>query len=98
MLQVKASFVNPELLERQDIPLDQLLEDEAIGMAFPVDARYFDQFPLIFDDANADADVVGMQHPQNPHSGLQQSVRDLVNTRYGETHLEPPGVMAAGII
>ena len=56
-------------------------------MAFPVDARYFDQFPLIFD--KPDADVVGTQHPRNPHFGLQQSVRDLVNTRYGETYLEP---------
>ncbi len=49
----------------------------------------FDQLPLIFDDTNANADVVGMQHPQKPHFGLQQSVLDLVNTRYGETYLEP---------
>ncbi len=53
-------------------------------MAFTVDARYFDQFPLIFDSTDSDADVVGMQHPQNSRCGLQQSVRDLVNTRYGD--------------
>ncbi len=40
----KPSFVNPKLLERQDIPMDQLLEDEVIGMAFPVDGRYLISF------------------------------------------------------
>ncbi len=85
----KPSFINPELLKCQEIPLEDLLEDEAIGMAFPVDSRYFDQFPLIFDNADTEVDVVGMQHPQDSHFGVQQSVRDLVSTRYGETYLEP---------
>ncbi len=59
----KPSFINPELLKRQEIPLEDLLEDEAIGMAFPVDSCYFDQFPLIFDNVDTEVDVVGMQHP-----------------------------------
>jgi len=41
----KPGFINPELLEHQD-PLEDLLEEEALGMAFPVDSCYFDQFPL----------------------------------------------------
>lgn len=35
---------NPGLLEDQNIPL---LEDEAAGMAFPLDAKYFYDCPLI---------------------------------------------------
>ena len=31
-----------------------LLEEKAVGMAFPIDAMYFDQFPLIFDDGLSD--------------------------------------------
>ena len=28
--------------------LKEVLQDEAVGMAFPVDSKYFDQFPLVF--------------------------------------------------
>ncbi len=47
---VKPSFINPALLEDQNIPLERLLEDEAAGMAFPLDAKYFDDFPLIYNE------------------------------------------------
>ena len=86
----KPAFVNPELLDAQDIPLDDLLQDEAIGMAFPVDSRYFDQFPLIFGEGGAD--VAGLQHPQNAQVDLQQSVQDVVNTKYAETNLETKNI------
>ena len=43
----KPSFINPKLLEDQSIPLERVLEDEAAGMAFPLDAKYFDDFPVI---------------------------------------------------
>ena len=38
----KSALINPVLLEEQSIPLDRLLEEEAVGMAFPIDATYFD--------------------------------------------------------
>ena len=38
---VKPGFINPALLEEQNIPLERLLESEAAGMAFPLDAKYF---------------------------------------------------------
>ena len=85
----KPGFINPELLEHQDIPLEDLLEQEALGMAFPVDSRYFDQFPLIFDEGEDKPDVVGMQHPQTPMMESQGALRDLVTTKYGEKDLEP---------
>ena len=37
----KPGFINPKLLEDQNISLEKLLEDEAAGMAFPLDAKYF---------------------------------------------------------
>ena len=37
----KPAFINP-VLENQNIPLERLLEEEAVGMAFPIDATYFD--------------------------------------------------------
>ena len=44
---LKPSFINPKLLEDQSISLEKLIEDEAAGMAFPLDAKYFDDFPVI---------------------------------------------------
>ena len=42
---VKPSFINPALLETQHLSLEKILEDEAAGMAFPLDAKYFDDYP-----------------------------------------------------
>ena len=59
---VKPQFVNPGLLEKAGISIEKLLEEEAVGMTFPVDAKFFDQFPLIYDGA----DLAGRQNP-TPH-------------------------------
>ena len=85
----KPGFINPQLLEQQEIPLEELLQDEAAGMAFPVDSRYFDQFPIIFDEDDEGSDVVGTQHPQAHKHESQKAVKDLVTTKYGEKDLEP---------
>ena len=53
----KPAFINP-VLENQKIPLERLLEEEAVGIAFPINATYFDQFPLIFDDGLSDKILV----------------------------------------
>ena len=42
--------VNSKLLDDLNIPLEKVLEDEAAGLAFPLDAKYFDQLPLMFND------------------------------------------------
>ena len=84
---VKPGFINPKLLQDQDISLENLLEDEAVGMAFPVDSCYFNRFPLIFGED--EADVAGQQHPQNPMLECREYLKDLVTTKYGEKHLEP---------
>ena len=69
----KPGFINPQLLKDQDISLENLLEDEAVGMAFPVDLCYFDHFPLIFGED--EADIAGQQHPQNPMPECRESLR-----------------------
>ena len=84
---VKPGFINPTLLEDQKIPLKNLLDEEAIGMAFPVDSSYFEQYPLIYNtDVEArNADVVGRQHPRPE---CQANLHDIVYTKYGEKHLD----------
>ena len=57
----KPSFINPKLLEDQSISLEKLLEDEAAAMAFPLNAKYFDDFPVIRGDMHDD--IAGRQYP-----------------------------------
>ena len=83
---VKPSFINPKLLEDQNIPLERLLEDEATGMAFPLDAKYFDDFPLIYGEpVFSSSDVAGQQFPQ-PES--REALQHLCHTTYGEKYLD----------
>ena len=53
-------------------------------MAFPINASYFDQFPLIFDDGLQD--VAGRQYPHVAES--QQKLRELTKARYGDHELD----------
>ena len=79
----KPSFINPKLLEDQSISLDKLLEDEAAGMAFPLDAKYFDDFPIIHE--RTCSDVAGRQYPRPE---LAESLLDLCKAKYGEMYLD----------
>ena len=72
----KPSFINPKLLEVQSISLDKLLEDEAAGMAFPLDVKYFDDFPIIHE--RTCSDVAGHQYPRPE---LAESLLDLCTSR-----------------
>ena len=74
------SFINPKLLEDQSISLEKLLEDEAASMAFPLDAKYFDDFPVIRGDVCHD--VAGRQYP---HPELAEN---LCQAKYGEEFLD----------
>ena len=79
----KPSFINPTLLETQNISLQHLLEDEAVGMAFPLDANYLENFPSLRKDWSED--VAGRQCPiPKSHTNLQ----DLCQAKYGEKYLD----------
>jgi hypothetical protein len=79
---VKTEFINPNLLDDLNIPLDKVLEDEAAGLAFPLDAKYFDQFPILSSDNTAD--IAGRQYPKAEHESLKQ----IVLAKYGEKYLD----------
>ena len=56
-------------------------------MAFPVDSKYCEQYPLIY-NTRVEArrsDVAGRQHPRPE---CQPNLHDIVYTKYGEKHLD----------
>ena len=77
---VKPKFIKPLLLEKHML-LEEVLQDEAVGMAFPVDSKYFDQFPLVFEEI----DIAAVQHPQPQESECRNTLQQLV------TDLQPLG-------
>ena len=54
-------------------------------MAFPVDACFFDNYPLVF---GKEDDVAGWQYPHE-HCDCQEKITELVTAHYGEKILEP---------
>ena len=84
---IKPQFgcINPEIIAKVNLSLEQILEDEVAGMAFPIDARFFDNYPLVF---GKEDDVAGRQNPRE-HSDCQERMKELVTAQYGEKFLEP---------
>jgi len=56
---LRQDIVNPDMLKLNQ---DTILENETIGMAFPVDSAYFDQYSPLY----GNLDIAGIQNPQ-PH-------------------------------
>ena len=78
---VRENIVNPEILKGNP---NKILESEALGMAFPLDSGYFDQYSLYLD-------IAGIQNPQ-PHmiDKVQASVewlREYKSIQYGQEYL-----------
>ena len=81
---LRHDIVNPDILNGNQ---DKILENEAIGMAFPVDSEYFDQYSLLY----GNMDIAGIQNPQ-PHmiDKVQDSVewlRECTSVQYGQEYL-----------
>ena len=76
--------INPDILEKANLSLEKILEDEVVGMAFPVDARFFDNYPLVFGKEN---EVAGRQYPHK-QSECQDKMKELVTAHYGEKFIE----------
>ena len=87
--QPRSALINPSLLEQQHIGLEDLLQQEAIGMVFPSHSDYFDQFPAIHSVRQA----AGIQHPREDHQQMMEhAVEELqlmTTTVYGDKSLEP---------
>ena len=69
---MKPVFINPSLLDDLNIPHEKVLENEAAGLAFPLDAKFFDQFPIVSN--NDKPDIAGHQYPKADHESLKQLV------------------------
>ena len=81
---LRPDIVNPELL---CLNQDTILEDEAIGMAFPVDSTYFDKYSPLY----GNLDIAGVQNPQ-PHmtDKIKDSIewlRSCTSVQYGQEYL-----------
>ena len=87
--QPRSALLNPSLLKQQHIALNDLLQQEAIGMVFPSSSDYFDQFPAIHSVQQA----AGVQHPSKDHQELMEyaldQVRQMSTTQYNDKFLEP---------
>ena len=86
--QPQSALLNPGLLEQQHIALEDLLQQEAIGMVFPSSSDYFDQFSAI----HSVQQVAGVQHPRKDHEKIMEhaleQVRQMSTTHYGDKFLE----------
>ena len=81
---LRHDIINPDILKGNQ---DKILESEAIGMAFPIDSEYFDQYSPLY----GDLDIAGIQNPQ-PHmiDKVQDSVewlRECTSVQYGQEYL-----------
>ena len=81
---LRPDIVNPELLHLNQ---DMILEDEAKGMAFPVDSTYFDKYSPLY----GNLDIAGIQNPK-PHivDKVQDSIEWLrlcASVQYGQEYL-----------
>ena len=86
--QPQSALLNPGLLEQQHIALEDVLQQEAIGMVFPSSSDYFDQFSAI----HSVQQVAGVQHPRKDHEEMMEhaleQVRQMSTTHYGDKFLE----------
>ena len=64
-----------------------ILEDEAIGMAFPIDSNYFENYSPLY----GDMDLAGIQNPKaETVEQFQDNVlalREYTSVQYGQKYL-----------
>ena len=65
----------------------EMLEEEALGMAFPIDPNYFDKYSPLY----GDMDLAGIQNPKPEIvEKFQENVhalREYTSVRYGQKYL-----------
>ena len=54
---IRNSLVNPEILK---LNYQEILEEKAVGMAFPIDSDYFDKYSPLY----GAMDLAGFQNPK----------------------------------
>ena len=83
---IKPQFgcINPEIIAQANLSLKQILEDEVAGMAFPIDARFFDNYPLAYLGR-----MTMWQVDKSSWTLWMSGEWELVTAQYGEKFLQP---------
>ena len=81
---LRNDLVNPEILQ---LNYPEILEEEAVGMAFPIDSNYFDNFSPLY----GDMDLAGIQNPKfemvEEFKENVQILREYTSVQYGQKYL-----------
>ena len=81
---LRDNLVNPEMLK---LNYPEILEEEAVGMTFPIDSEYFDKYSPLY----GNMDLAGIQNPK-PEIVEQfqenvQALREYTSVQYGQKYL-----------
>ena len=78
------NLVNPEMLK---LNYSDILVDEAIGIAFPIDSNYFENYSPLY----GDMDLAGIQNPKaetvEQFQDNVQALREYTSVQYGQKYL-----------
>ena len=81
---VRQEIVNPDVLK---LDQNKILDSEAIGLAFPVDSEYFEQYSPLY----GEMDIAGIQNPKSHLTDKVQDnieqLRETTSVQYGQKYL-----------
>ena len=81
---IRNSLVNPEILK---LNYQEILEEEAVGMAFPIDSDYFDKYSPLY----GAMDLAGIQNPKaeidEKFKENIKALREYTSVQYGQKYL-----------
>ena len=77
-------MANPDILK---INYPEALEEEAVGMAFPIDSKFFDQYSPLY----GEMDLAGIQNPKSiafeKYQDNVKALREFTSVQYGQKYL-----------
>ena len=81
---IKDNVANPEMFK---LNYTEVLEEEAVGMAFPIDSNYFDQFFPLY----GEMDLASIQNPKpdivEKFQDNVKALREFTSVQYGQEYL-----------
>ena len=81
---IRDNVANPEILK---IDYQDILHEEAVGMAFPVDSNFFDQYSPLY----GEMDLAGIQNPKpdiiDKFQDDMKTFGEFTSVQYGQQYL-----------
>ena len=82
---IRDNLINPEILK---LNYPEILEEEAVGMAFPpIDSTYFEKYSPLY----GDMDLTGIQNPKSEiveeFKENVQALREYTSVQHGQKYL-----------